>query len=193
LRVTLKEVTSYDDLGCHIASRASLWECSPSGLIAAAAAAAYHSISLSVPFLPMICVAFSMTILRAWQEHNIIRLKQDLAAGRPALVLFFLSFFVCNSIITTHSRAKAQRGKIFHMGVSLDLSSQQLPLLAFPNFLSFLFYLHFYLLRCITAKSKLLTVISLDLSEQLNGSFLPLPCTLCPPSFSFPHNKPKMP
>jgi hypothetical protein len=39
LHVTLNKVTSYDDLNCHTASRASLWKCSPFGLIAAAAAA----------------------------------------------------------------------------------------------------------------------------------------------------------
>jgi hypothetical protein len=44
----------------------------------------------------------------AWQEHhNIIGLKQALKAERLALFLFFLALFDCNSIITTHSRAKA--------------------------------------------------------------------------------------
>jgi hypothetical protein len=52
---------------------------------------------LSVPFPQMIRVAFSTTIRRAWQEHNIISWKQALAAERPTVVLFFLSFFVCRS------------------------------------------------------------------------------------------------
>ncbi|MFL6522371.1 MAG: hypothetical protein ACJ71B_02710 [Nitrososphaera sp.] len=72
---------------------------------------------LSVPFLQLICVAATTTILRVWQEHNIISWKVALAAERPALVLFFLSFVVSDSVITTHGKGKALREKILHIWI----------------------------------------------------------------------------